>query len=57
MTGDSSPPIKGQMTVDDCIKVAATGIDGKPPVPPDHQPKKRPLTAKEVVARALNKEA
>jgi hypothetical protein len=35
----------------------SSGIDGKPPVPPDHQPKKRPLTAKEVVARALNKEA
>lgn len=48
----ATPPeaeqIPGQMTVYECIVVASTGIDGKPPVSPD-----RPMSVAEIVRNRL----
>jgi len=63
---DQTPkPMKGQMTVDECIEVAEKGLDGKETPAqradrlfretrrPTRPEPKRPLTAEEVVARRL----
>lgn len=36
-----SEQMEGQMTIDECIEVARTGSDGKPPVVVPQQPERR----------------
>ena len=47
--------VPGQMTVDECIRVAETGLDGKAVPAPTETAKSRPLSAAEVVQRQLTK--
>lgn len=59
MTADKDRPLKGQMDVYDCIRVAKKNLDGvrSDPTPGDEPPTilgvPRPLTAAEVVALRL----